>query len=65
MKKNGVNLATCKGLKPITCISPHSFDQLPRARDFESILNTTGLTMISDKDADFKGNFRLIRMAKE
>lgn len=33
-------------------------------RDFESILRNSGLTLLSDKDADFHGNFRLIRMIK-
>lgn len=34
-------------------------------RDFESIKNSSELTLISDKDANFKGNFRLIKMTKE
>ncbi|MBP1673828.1 MAG: SAM-dependent methyltransferase [Bacteroidetes bacterium] len=34
-------------------------------RDFESIVSKTGLKIISDIDADFKGNFRLIKMTKE
>lgn len=34
-------------------------------RDFESIVNKTGLLVISDIDADFKGNFRLIKMTKK
>ncbi|EKD31099.1 MAG: hypothetical protein ACD_77C00396G0001 [uncultured bacterium] len=34
-------------------------------RDFESIVNKTGLLAISDIDADFKGNFRLIKMTKK
>lgn len=33
-------------------------------RNFESIQNNTGLTILSDKDADFQGNFRLIKMTK-
>lgn len=33
-------------------------------RDFESIVNKTGLEVITDIDADFKGNFRLIKMTK-
>ncbi len=34
-------------------------------RDFESIVNKTGLTVLSDIDADFKGNFRIIKMIKK
>lgn len=34
-------------------------------RDFESIVNKTGLMVISDIDADFNGNFRLIKMTKK
>lgn len=34
-------------------------------RDFESIVNKTGLIVISDIDADFKGNFRLIKLTKK
>lgn len=34
-------------------------------RDFESIVNKTGLLAISDIDADFKGNFRLIKLTKK
>ncbi len=34
-------------------------------RDFESILNKTGLTMLADNDADFNGNFRLIKLTKK
>ena len=34
-------------------------------RDFESTVNKTGLIVISDIDADFKGNFRLIKMTKK
>jgi phosphatidylethanolamine/phosphatidyl-N-methylethanolamine N-methyltransferase len=34
-------------------------------RDFESIVNKTGLTVLSDIDADFNGNFRLIKMTKK
>jgi ubiquinone/menaquinone biosynthesis C-methylase UbiE len=33
-------------------------------RTFESIVNNTGLTVLSDTDADFNGNFRLIRVGK-
>ena len=33
-------------------------------RDFESIVNKTGLMVISDIEADFKGNFRSIKMTK-
>jgi ubiquinone/menaquinone biosynthesis C-methylase UbiE len=33
-------------------------------RDFESILKNTGLTKITDRDADFNGNFRLIKLKK-
>lgn len=33
-------------------------------RDFESIVNNSGLTVLSDKDADFNGNFRLIKLIK-
>jgi len=33
-------------------------------RDFESIVNKTGLTVLTDKDADFNGMFRLIRLQK-
>lgn len=32
--------------------------------DFESIVNNSGLTVLSDKDADFNGNFRLIKLIK-
>lgn len=34
-------------------------------RDFESIINKTGLTVLSDTDADFNGNFRLIKLEKK
>ena len=34
-------------------------------RNFESIVNKTGLVVISDIDADFNGNFRLIKMTKK
>jgi ubiquinone/menaquinone biosynthesis C-methylase UbiE len=34
-------------------------------RDFESIANKSKLTILSDKDADFNGNFRLIKMTKK
>jgi phosphatidylethanolamine/phosphatidyl-N-methylethanolamine N-methyltransferase len=34
-------------------------------RDFESIVKNTSLSVISDKDADFKGNFRLINLIKK
>ena len=34
-------------------------------RTFESFVNSTGLTVLSDTDADFNGNFRLIRMEKK
>jgi len=34
-------------------------------RDFESIINKTELTVLTDKDADFNGNFRLIKLAKK
>ncbi|HAM97110.1 MAG TPA: SAM-dependent methyltransferase [Marinilabiliales bacterium] len=34
-------------------------------RDFESIANNSGLTILTDKDADFNGNFRLIKMTKK
>lgn len=33
-------------------------------RDFESIVKESELTILSDKDADFNGNFRLIKLAK-
>jgi len=33
-------------------------------RDFESIMNNTRLKVLSDFDADFNGNFRLIKMIK-
>jgi ubiquinone/menaquinone biosynthesis C-methylase UbiE len=33
-------------------------------RSFESIILNSGLTILSDKDADFNGNFRLIKMTK-
>lgn len=33
-------------------------------RDFESIINKTRLTVVTDTDADFNGNFRLIRLTK-
>jgi len=33
-------------------------------KHLESIVNKTGLMVISDFDADFKGNFRLIKMTK-
>ena len=33
-------------------------------RDFESIVNKTKLAVLSDKDADFNGMFRLIRLQK-
>jgi len=34
-------------------------------RDFESIVNKTELVVISDIDADFNGNFRLIKLIKK
>lgn len=34
-------------------------------RDFESILNKTELTLLADNDADFNGNFRLIKLIKK
>ena len=34
-------------------------------RNFESILCKSGLRMINDIDADFNGNFRLIKLTKE
>jgi len=34
-------------------------------RDFESIVTKTGLTVLSDIDADFNGNFRLIKLTKK
>ena len=34
-------------------------------RDFESIVNKTGLTVLSDLNADFNGNFRLIKLTKK
>lgn len=33
-------------------------------RDFESIAKSTNLVVVSDVDADFKGNFRLIKLKK-
>ncbi len=33
-------------------------------RDIESIVSNTGLTIISDEEADFNGNFRLIQIRK-
>jgi len=33
-------------------------------RDFESLLNKTRLTILSDEEADFKGNFRRIKLTK-
>jgi phosphatidylethanolamine/phosphatidyl-N-methylethanolamine N-methyltransferase len=33
-------------------------------RDFESIAKNATLTLVSDEDADFNGNFRLIKMKK-
>lgn len=33
-------------------------------RDFESIINKTRLTILSDEEADFKGNFRRIKLTK-
>jgi phosphatidylethanolamine/phosphatidyl-N-methylethanolamine N-methyltransferase len=33
-------------------------------RDFESLLNKTRLTKLSDEEADFKGNFRRIKLTK-
>jgi phosphatidylethanolamine/phosphatidyl-N-methylethanolamine N-methyltransferase len=33
-------------------------------RDFESIVKHTQLTILSDEDADFNGNFRLIKLKK-
>ena len=33
-------------------------------RDFESIINKTRLTVVTDNDADFNGNFRLIKLTK-
>lgn len=33
-------------------------------RDFESLLNKTRLTILSDEEADFKGNFRRIKLIK-
>ncbi|TCO08464.1 class I SAM-dependent methyltransferase [Natronoflexus pectinivorans] len=34
-------------------------------RDFETIANNSGLTILSDEDANFNGHFRLIKMKKE
>jgi ubiquinone/menaquinone biosynthesis C-methylase UbiE len=34
-------------------------------RDFESIASNTGLITLTDMDADFNGNFRLIKMTKK
>jgi Methylase involved in ubiquinone/menaquinone biosynthesis len=34
-------------------------------RDFESIVKESELTILSDKDADFNGNFRLIKLTKK
>ena len=34
------------------------------SRDFESIVSQSGLKIISDRDADFNGNFRLILLEK-
>jgi ubiquinone/menaquinone biosynthesis C-methylase UbiE len=34
-------------------------------RDFESIVNKTGLTVLTDIDADFNGNFRLTKLTKK
>ncbi len=34
-------------------------------RDFESIVNSSRLAVVSDKDADFNGNFRLIKLTKK
>ena len=34
-------------------------------RSFESIANNTSLKVLSDSDADFNGNFRLIKMEKQ
>lgn len=34
-------------------------------RDFHSIVNSTQLTVLSDKEADFNGNFRLIKVMKK
>ena len=34
-------------------------------RDFESISNASSLTVLTDNDADFNGNFRLIKMTKK
>ena len=33
-------------------------------RNFESIVDKTGLTILTDQDADFNGNFRLIKLVK-
>ena len=33
-------------------------------RDFESIVNKTTLTVLADNDADFNGNFRLLKLTK-
>jgi ubiquinone/menaquinone biosynthesis C-methylase UbiE len=33
-------------------------------RDFESIVKTSGLTVLSDEAADWNGNFRLIKLTK-
>jgi len=33
-------------------------------RDFESIVQKSGLTVLSDVDADFGGNFRIIKLTK-
>ncbi|ASB49205.1 class I SAM-dependent methyltransferase [Alkalitalea saponilacus] len=34
-------------------------------RDFETIAKNSGLTILSDEDANFNGNFRMIKMTKE
>ncbi len=34
-------------------------------RNFESIVNHSGFTVLSDMDADFHGNFRLIQLRKD
>ncbi len=41
-----------------------SFLMTDITRDFESILNSSHLDVLSDIDADFNGNFRLIKMTK-
>lgn len=34
-------------------------------RDFETIIKNTNFTIVSDIDADFNGNFRMIKMSKK